>query len=86
MKEDLKRLEWNDRIMIRWIYGVTLNDRLKSEALIKGLGLDSIRDAVQIGRLRWFGHVERMDPAKWVRKCREINVPGTRGRGRPKKF
>ena len=46
--------------------------------------LISIRNCIQRGRLRWFGHVERMDRDSWVKKCREI-VVGLRGRGRSRK-
>ena len=40
---------------------------------------------MQRGRLRWFGHVERMEDNNWVKRCRVMEVEGNRGRGRPKK-
>ena len=36
------------------------------------------------GRLRWFGHVEQKEVDDWVRACRNLEVAGSRGRGRPK--
>ncbi len=36
-------------------------------------------------RLRWVGHVERMDVDNWVKKCRDLDVEGSQGRGRPRK-
>ena len=38
-------------------------------------------------RLRWLGHVERMDGTNWVRRSREIpvTVDGCHGRGIPHK-
>ena len=85
VKEDnLVRLERNDMTMIRWICRVRPRDRLSSDKLRGHLGLDSIRNAVQKRRLKWFGHVERMNADNWVKKCREFNVH-TRGRGRPRK-
>ena len=84
-EEDLTRLERNDMRMVRWMCGVTLKDRKSSEELRDRLGLANIRDCVQSRRLRWFGHVERMDDANWVKKSREITVVGQRGRGRPRK-
>ena len=36
------------------------------------------------GRLRWFGHVERKEVDDWVSACRNLEVAGSRGRGRPK--
>ena len=35
------------------------------------------------GRLRWFGHVERKVD-DWVSACRNLEVAGSRGRGRPR--
>jgi len=41
-----------------------------------------VEDVVRRGRLRWFGHVERMDKEKnWVSKCRDLKVEGQRDRG-----
>ena len=34
-------------------------------------------------RLRWFGHVEKMDKENPVNNCRFIEVGGQRGKGRP---
>ena len=36
------------------------------------------------GRLRWFGHVERKEVDDWVSACRNLQVAGSRGRGRPR--
>jgi len=37
------------------------------------------------GVLRWFGHVERMDGDRLVRKVYESEMSGPRCRGRPRK-
>jgi len=36
-------------------------------------------------RLRWFGHVERIDDNDWVKRCITWKIEGIRQRGRPKK-
>ena len=36
------------------------------------------------GRLRWFGHVERKEVNDWVSACRNLEMAGSRGRGRPR--
>lgn len=84
-ESDLQRLERNDMRMIRWMCNVTLKDRKSSLELRGRLGLDSIRNCIRTGRLRWFGHVERRDDDSWVKKCREIVVVGRQERGRPRK-
>ena len=76
--EDLYRLERTERMMVRWMCGVTLKDRKRSEDLLGRLGIESIAEVVRRGRLRWFGHVERMSADNWVSACREIEVAGSR--------
>ena len=36
------------------------------------------------GRLRCFGHVERKEVDDWVSACRNLEVAGSRGKGRPR--
>ena len=54
--ENLHSLE---RMMVRWICGVSLKDRKYSVDLYSILGIQSVADVVRRGRLRWFGHLER---------------------------
>jgi len=44
--------------MIRWMCGVKLNERKKSEELRELLGLEPVSLMIKKSRLRWFGHVE----------------------------
>jgi len=83
--EDVNRLVRAERMMVRWMCGVTLKDRIHSEELLARLGITSVADVVRRGRLRWFGHVERMPDSDWVSKCRLLNVVGARSRGRGRK-
>jgi len=83
--EDMQRLERTEKMMIRWMCGVTLKDRKSSVELINKLGIESVCDRVRQGRLRWFGHVERRDADDWVSGCRNLKVEGARGRGRGRK-
>jgi len=70
---------------IRWMCGVKLNKRKKSEELRHPLGLEPVSFMIKKGRLRWFGHVERKDDNDWVKRCITLEVVGNRQRGRPKK-
>ena len=89
-KEDICRLERAEMRMVRWMCGVSLKDsrggdRFTNEELRSRMGLECIREVIGRGRLRWYGHVERMDRASWVNKVRTMSVEGRVGRGRPKK-
>ena len=48
------------------------------------MGLDNIRDIIQRERLRWFGHIQRMDEGNDVKKVLTLEVEGKRPVGRPK--
>ena len=69
----------------RWMCGVKLNERKKSEELGELLGLEPVSLMIKKSRLRWFGHVERKDDNDWVKRCITWEVEGIRQRGRLKK-
>ena len=50
-KEDMARLERNDRAMLRWICGVKISDRVSVDSLYP------LTTLLRSRRLRWFGHV-----------------------------
>ena len=66
--------------MIRWMCGVKLNERKKSEELRELLGLEPVSLMMKKSRLRWFGHVERKDDNDWVKRCITWEVEGIRQR------
>src|SRR2546425_9631191 len=71
---DMQRLVRTENSMVRWMSGVTLKDRRKSEDLRRGLGIEGVDRVVRRGRLRWFEHVERKEADDWVSKCRKLEV------------
>src|SRR6266446_4178714 len=83
--EDMHRLERNERMMVRWMCGVTLKDKRSCATLLSRLGIDCVEEIVRRGRLRWFGHLERKNDDEWVKKCRNLKVEGEKCRGRGKK-
>ena len=60
-------------------------DKFHSGDFVECLGICEVAEVVRRGRLRWYGHVERMNGDNWVSACRDIKVEGARGRGRPRK-
>ena len=68
--------------MIRWMCGVSMEDRRTSEGFRKLVGVEPITNVIRSGRLRCYGHV--MDK-EWVKKCLEYRVEGIRPVGRPKR-
>ena len=80
--EDMKRLVRAERMIVRWMCGVSLRDRKSSVELIERLGIEGVAEVVRRGRLRWFGHLERKNEEDWVSRCRELEVAGAKSRGR----
>ena len=77
--QDMKKgLERTERMMVRWMCGVSLKDRKRSVNLYSLLGVQSVANLVQHGRLRWFGHLEQRSVDDWVSACRKVEVVGVR--------
>ena len=82
---DIARLARSDHAMIRWICASKLSDREPVKSLRARLGLASVDEVIRWNRLRWYGHLQRMDKNRWPRKIESINIPGNYPRGRPRK-
>ena len=64
--------------------GVTSRDRVPTVELRRRLGIEGVVEVMRRDRLRWFGHVKRKEVDDWVSACRNLEVVGNRGRGRPR--
>ena len=67
----MQRLKRTERMIVRWMCGVTLKDRKSSQELLDRLNFVDISDRVRRGRLRWFGHMECKSVDDWMSRCRE---------------
>ena len=81
-EDDMRRIDRAEMYMVRWMCNVKLKDRKSSSELQSHLGLESVREIMQCGRLRWFGHVERVENHHLVKRIRDLNVKWHRGRGK----
>ena len=82
--EDVARVVRNDHSMIRWICSKKLSDRCSISDLRTKLQIPNIVDVMRQKRLRWYGHVLRMDDNAWQKMMMSYNVNGAAPRGRPK--
>ena len=83
--DDVNRLEQADNAMIRWMCSVRLPDHIPTVDLRSRLGLQNIRDMLQQNRLRWFGHLYRMEDNVWPKNILTYEIDGRQPRGRPRK-
>ena len=59
--------------------------RITNEDLRSRMGLQCISDVLRRGRLRWFGHVARMQEDNCVNRVSGINVDSRAIRDQPRK-
>ena len=71
--------------VLRLIRGVTRRDRLRNDRIRKDLGVTSVLEEVERSKLRWYGHVKRMEEDRKPRKYLEWKPQGRRPVGRPRK-
>src|SRR5664279_444840 len=81
----MQRLKRTEKMMFRWMCGVTLKNKISSVELYSRIDVEAVSDVVRHGRLRWFGHLERNSPNDWVSACRDLEVDGVKRKGRSRK-
>ena len=74
-----------DRRMLRYMAGVSLADRVLSTEVASRCGVKPLTVVMRENRLRWYGHVKRRQGEGVLGEVMEMEIPGTRPRGRPKK-
>ena len=68
--------------MLRWMSGVTREDRIRNEYIRGSNKVVEISKKVQEGRLRWYGHLLRREDDHVGRSTMEMEVQDRRRRGR----
>ena len=77
LAQDAKKLEVFQMSCLRRILNVRLQDRLKNEEIRKRCeNQDIVGNKIKSARLRWFGHVCRMEASRLPRKLLQENRPG----------
>ena len=62
--------------MVRWICGVRLEQRIRTQEFHEKLGIISVTEEIRWRRLRYFGHLQRRDKNEWPRRVNDYVVPG----------
>ena len=70
---------------LRSMTGVSRLDRVRNEIVRARTGVRrELAARVDMNVLRWFGHVERIDNERLLKKVMNAKVDGRRARGRPR--
>ena len=84
-KKQVEEMEVAKMKMLRLAMGVTRNDKIRNEHIRSTVKVERLGIKMREGRLRWYGHVMRRDQEYVGRKMMEMELPGKRRRGRPKR-
>ena len=84
-KKQVKEMEVAEMKMLMFAMGVTRKDKIKNEYIRSTVKVERLGMKMREGRLRWYGHVMRRDEEYLGRKMMEMELPGKRKSGRPKK-
>ena len=84
-KKQVKKMKVAELKMLRFAMGVTRKDKIKNEYIRDTVKVKRLGIKMREGRLRWYGHVMRRDQEYVERKVMEMELPGKRKRGRPKR-
>src|ERR1700733_229235 len=81
-KEDEKRLLVAEMSWLRRIRGRSRREKIRNEITRKELGAEeTVIDRIRKGRLKWFGHIERMNNNRLPIAALHGHVEGERSRG-----
>ncbi|KAK3534394.1 hypothetical protein QTP86_014422 [Hemibagrus guttatus] len=84
-KRQESELEVAELKMLRFSLGVTRLDRIRNEYIRGTAHVGRLGDKVREARLRWFGHVQRRESEYIGRRMLDMELPGRRQRGKPKR-
>ena len=84
-KKQVEEMEVTEMKMLRFAMRVTRKDKIRNQHIRSTVKVDRLGMKMRKGRLRWYGHVMRRDQEYVGRKMMEMELPGKRRRGRPKK-
>ena len=83
-KRQASRIEVNEMRMLRWMCGVTRKDKIRNEHIRGTTKVAQSSRKITERRLKWYGHVMRMEEDHLVKRVMTKAIPGKRKRGRPK--
>ena len=84
-KKQVEEMEVAEMKMLRFAMGVTRKDKIRNDYIRGTFNVERLGMKMREGRLRWYGHVMRIDQEYVGTKMMEMELPGKRKRGRPKR-
>ena len=83
-KRDISRIQAGEMKFLRSRIGVTRRDRVRNEKVREMVKEEPLQGRIETSRLRWYGHLKRMDEKKIPKRIHEMQMQKKRPRGRPR--
>ncbi len=83
--KDVNRLEVFQMKCLRRIYGVSLLQKIRNTKIREHCGVPALTCVLRYRRLKWLGHIGRMDLDRLPRQLLACSIEGHRPVGRPQK-
>lgn len=84
-KNQMNRLQAAEMRYLRKVAGVKRTDKLRNEYIRDNLKTKPLKSKIEERKLKWAGHLIRMDNTRQVKKIWEAKKIGKNRRGRPRK-
>ena len=84
-KKQVEEMEVAEMKMLRFAMAVTSKDKIRNEHIRSTVKVERLGMKMREGRLKLYGHVMKRDQEYVGRKMMEMELPGKRKRGRPKR-
>ena len=78
------KLQAAEMKVLRLIRGVTMLDRMRNTKVREDLQVELLLDSIERSKLRWFGHVPRMEESRLPKRYLKWKPRGKRPFGRPR--
>ena len=84
-KKQVEEMKVAEMKMLKFVMEVTRKDKIRNEYIRGTVKVERLEMKMREGRMRWYGHVMRRDQEYVARRVMEMELPGKRKRGRPKR-
>lgn len=83
-KRDISRIQASEMKFLRSRIGVTRRDRMRNEKIREIVKEEPLQGKIETSRLRWYGHLKRMEEKRIPKRIHEMQMQKRRPRGRPR--
>ena len=84
-KNQEAELEVAEMKMLRFALGTTRVDKIRNQYIRGTSHVERMGSKIREARLSWFGHIQRREENYIGKRMMEMELPGRRKRGRPKR-